>query len=71
MDDTYKCPSCEELLRLSLECYKSLWRKYPLRTRWTPEFEAWSAALESLSSKDLTGILEWKLDQMTPTWLIP
>ncbi len=70
MDDTNKCPDCEELLRLSLECYKSLRREYPVRSRWTPEFEVWRTALESLTGKDLKGSLEWKPDQITPTWFI-
>jgi hypothetical protein len=36
----------EELLRLSLECYLSLRRKYTARVSWTPEFEAWSNFLD-------------------------
>ena len=36
----------QELLGLSVECYKSLRRKYPYRVRWTPEFEAWQTFLE-------------------------
>jgi len=36
----------DELLKLSIECYKSLRRKYPFRVRWTPEFEAWRQFLE-------------------------
>jgi hypothetical protein len=70
MDDTNKCLDCEELLRLSLECYKSLRRKYSVRTQWTPEFEVWRTALESMSGKDLKGCLEWRIDQITPTWFI-
>ena len=31
MDDAQKCPDHKELLRLSLECYKSFQRQYPLR----------------------------------------
>jgi hypothetical protein len=69
MDDTNKCPDCEELLRLSLECYKSLRRKYPVRTHWTPEFEVWRTALERLSRKDLTGILVGQHDQMSSAWV--
>ena len=36
----------KELLRLSVECYKSLRSKHPYRVRWTPEFEAWQRFLE-------------------------
>jgi hypothetical protein len=36
----------QELLRLSVEYYKSLRKKYPYRVRWTPEFEAWQRFLE-------------------------
>jgi hypothetical protein len=68
MDDTNKCLNCDELLRLSLECYKSLRRKYPVRTQWTPEFEVWRTALENLTGKDLRGSLDWKIDQITPAW---
>jgi hypothetical protein len=57
MDDTNKCPDCEELLKLSLECYRSLRREYPVRSRWTPEFEVWRTALESLTGKDFKGNL--------------
>jgi hypothetical protein len=70
MDDANKCPSCEELLRLSLECYKSLRRRYPVRTHWTREFEVWQTALESMTGKNLKGALEWKTDQIAPTWFI-
>jgi hypothetical protein len=70
MDDAKKCPDCEELLRLSLECYKSLRRRYPMRPRGTPEFEVWRTALESMSGKDLKGSLEWRIDQITPAWVI-
>ena len=37
-----------------------------LRTQWTPEFEVWRTALESMSGKDLKGYLEWRIDQITP-----
>jgi hypothetical protein len=70
MDDAKKCPDCQELLSLSLECYKSLRRKYPVRTQWTPEFEVWRTALENLTGKDLRGSLDWKIDQITPAWFI-
>ncbi len=70
MDDASKCPDFEELLRLSLECYKSLRGKYPVRTRWTPEFEVWRSALESMSGKSLKGNLEWNIDKITPAWVI-
>jgi hypothetical protein len=70
MDDANKCPDCEELLRLSLECYKSLRHKYPVRIQWTPEFEVWRTALESMSGKELRGSLDWKNDQITPAWSI-
>jgi hypothetical protein len=40
-EDKYK-----ELLRLSVECYLSLRRKYPARVNWSPEFEAWSKFLD-------------------------
>jgi len=36
----------QELLKLSVDCYKSLRRKYPARVRWTPEFEARERFLE-------------------------
>jgi hypothetical protein len=69
MDDAIKYPDCEELLKLSLECYKSLRRKYPARTHWTSEFQLWLAALERLSGKDLRGILVGQPDQMSPAWV--
>jgi hypothetical protein len=53
MDDANQCPVCEELLRLSLDCYESLRRKYPVRTHLTPEFEVWRTALEIITGKDL------------------
>ena len=70
MDDANKCPDCEELLRLSLECYKSLRRKYPVRNHWIPEFDKWQAALEPMSGEDLKGYLEWRIDRITPTCVI-
>jgi len=70
MDDASNCPNCEELLKLSLECYKSLRRKYPVRNQWTPEFAVWRAALESMTGKDLKGHLEWKPDQIASSWSI-
>jgi len=69
MDDAKKCPDCEELLRLSLECYKSLRTKYPARTHWTPEFKEWRAALERMSGKDLKGMLVGQPDQMSSAWV--
>jgi hypothetical protein len=39
----------DELLRLSVETYKSLRRKFVARVRWTPEFEVWEPP--SLKSK--------------------
>jgi hypothetical protein len=70
MEDANKCSDCEELLWLSLDCYKSLRRKYPVRVRWTPEFDAWRTALESMGGKDLKGNMAWGTDQITPNWLI-
>lgn len=46
-----ECPEGKELLRLSLECYRSLRRKYPLRGHWTPEFEAWRECLQTMRGK--------------------
>ena len=69
MEDANKRPDCEELLRLSLECYKSLKRKYPARTHWTPEFDEWRAALEQMSGKDLKGILVAQPDQISSAWV--
>ena len=70
MDDANKRQDYDELLRLSLECYKSLKRKYPARTHWTPEFEEWRAALERLSGKDLKGILVGEPNQMSSAWVL-
>ena len=50
-----ECPEGKELLRLSLECYRSLRRKYPLRGHWTPEFEAWRECLQTMSGEDLAA----------------
>ena len=69
MDDANKCPDCEELLKLSLECYKSLRQKYPVRTQWIPEFQVWRAALESMSGKYLKGILVAQPDQISSAWV--
>ena len=43
----------QELLRLSVECYKSLRSKYPYRGRWTPEFEAWRFLEEQVGVRAL------------------
>ena len=44
----------QELLRLSVECFKSLLSKYPYRVRWTPEFSAWERFLaEQVGAKAL------------------
>ncbi len=45
----------KELLRLSLECYRSLKRKYPVRGHWTPEFQAWREYLQTMSGEDLAA----------------
>ncbi len=44
-----------ELLRLSLECYRSLRRKYSLRGHWTTEFQAWRKYFEDVSGEDLAA----------------
>ena len=62
-------PDCEELLRLSLECYKSLRKKYPARTHWTREFEVWRTALENMRGRDLKGILVGQPNQMSSGWV--
>jgi hypothetical protein len=46
----------QEPLRLSVECYKSLRRKYPARVRWTPEFEAWQRFLEEHAGVKALGV---------------
>ena len=70
MDDANQCPNCDQLLRLSLECYKSLRRKYPARMHWTPEFEEWKAVLERMSGKDLKGVLVGEPNQMSSAWVL-
>jgi hypothetical protein len=51
-----ECPEGKELLRLSLECYRSLRRKYPVRSHWTQEFQAWRTFLETASGEDLSEV---------------
>ncbi len=44
----------KKLLRLSVECFKSLRSKFPYRVTWSPEFAAWERFLaEQVGEKAL------------------
>ncbi len=46
----------KELLRLCRKCYRSLRRKYPARSNWTPEFQAGREYLQNHAQRSFTGL---------------